>query len=46
MEQQQNSQVPPMQQESYGKRLWNLWGPIDNKMGGKFWRDDGRNRNY
>lgn len=28
MEQQQNSQVPPMQQESYGKRLWNLWGPI------------------
>ena len=33
MEQQQNrqgqgGQVPPMKPESYGKRLWHLWGPV------------------
>ncbi len=25
---QQYRQVPPMQPESYGKRVWHLWGPI------------------
>ncbi|MCF2683353.1 CPBP family intramembrane glutamic endopeptidase [Faecalicatena contorta] len=28
MEQQQSRQTPPISQESYGKRFWELWGPI------------------
>lgn len=28
MEQQQSRQTPPISQESYGRRFWELWGPI------------------
>lgn len=30
---QQYRQVPPVQPESYGKRLWHIWGPLVIKIG-------------
>lgn len=36
MEQQQGRPTPPMPPENYGKRMWQLWGPILIKWGIEF----------
>ena len=36
MEQQQGNPRPPMPPENYGKRMWQLWGPILIKWGIEF----------
>ena len=36
MEQQQRGPMPPIRPENYGKRMWQLWGPILIKWGIEF----------
>nr|WP_296266759.1 type II CAAX endopeptidase family protein [uncultured Merdimonas sp.] len=36
MEQQQGGPMPPIRPENYGKRMWQLWGPILIKWGIEF----------